>query len=83
MQAAFIEHLFAFKKWERGIKKTAAFAKGALIGYHLGKSEAVIPTNFYAGLERDIHVPTTALPFSSFFCCQAQFIPRLALTNRR
>jgi hypothetical protein len=30
------------------MKKIARFAKGTLIGYHLCKSELVIPKNFYA-----------------------------------
>jgi ketosteroid isomerase-like protein len=45
---AFTGQLFSFKKWQIEIKKTAAVANGVPIGYHLCKSEPVIPINVYA-----------------------------------
>jgi hypothetical protein len=61
---------FSFKKWQIEIKKIAAVANAALIGYHLCKSELLIPTNAYAGL-KETHAPSIAMPSSSCFLARS------------
>jgi hypothetical protein len=51
-------------------KKIAAVANAALIGYHLCKSELLIPMNVYAG-QKETHAPSIAMPSSSGFSARS------------